>query len=193
MQTITKQINLYSFNELSDDIKQEVINNWRVNDEYFWSSENADSLNAFCDIFNIKINDYEYGYRNYINASFNLDDDVLNLSGLKLHKHLINNYYREIFKPKYYYKNSKKRLSKIQLKNDCVLTGYCIDNSILQPMYDFLKKPYNTDFESLLNDCLNSWLNACRYDYDFWNSAECIIDEIESNDYLFLDNGNIYS
>jgi hypothetical protein len=192
MQTITKHVNVYSFNELSDDIKQEVINNWRVNDEYFWDSENAGSLNAFCDIFNIKVKEYEYGYHNYINVSFNLDDDIMELSFLKLHKHLINNYYRDIFKPKYYYKNSKKRLSKIQLKNDCVLTGYCADNSILQPMYDFLKKPYNTDFERLLNDCLNNWLNSCRHDYDFWNSAECIIDEIESNDYQFLGNGNIY-
>ena len=193
MQTITKQINLYSFNELSDEIKQNVINNWRVNDEYYYGNENEDSLNAFCELFNIKVKDYDYGYRKYINVSFNLDNDVLNLRGLKLYKHLINNYYRDLFKPKYYYKNIKRRFSKIQVQNVCIMTGYCMDNSILEPIYDFLKKPYNTDFESLLNDCLNNWLIACENDYEYWNSAECIINEIESNDYQFLDNGNIYN
>lgn len=189
----TVNLNLYSFDELSESAQEKVISTWRDNDEYFWGSENSESLKAFCKIFAIKIKDYDYGYRNYINSSFNLSLDKLEFKNVLAYKYLWNNYKSDIFKPKYYYKNGKKRLSKIQLNNDFVLTGYYIDNEILAPIYDFLKKPDNSSIEDLLNDCLNNWLSACRKDYEYWNSAECIREEIKDNDYLFLTNGQLSS
>jgi hypothetical protein len=189
----TVNLNLYSFDELSENAQEKVISTWRDNDLYFWDSENTNSLNAFCKIFDIKIKDYEYGYRNYINSSFNLSLDILEFKNVLAYKYLWNNYKSDVFKPKYYYKNGKKRLSKIQLNNDCVLTGYYIDNEILAPIYDFLEKPDNSSIEDLLNDCLNNWLSACRKDYEYWNSAECIREEIKDNDYLFLANGQLSS
>lgn len=189
----TVNLNLYQFDELSEKAQEKVINSWRENDEYFWGDENAESLNAFCKIFAIKIKGYDYGYQNYISASFNLDYEIMELSGLKLHKYLVNNYLNDIYKPKYYFKNSKKRLSKIQKHNDCVLTGYYIDNEIMAALYDFIKKPDNSTLESLLNDCLNNWLIACRKDYEYWISAESIREDILSNDYLFLANGELAS
>lgn len=189
----TVNINVYDFEELPEAVQQNVISEWRNDDEYFWNSENEESLNAFCKIFDISIRNYEYGCHNYINASFNLDSEIMELSGLKLHKYLVNNYWRNIYKPKYYYRNGIKRLSKIQLQNDCILTGYYMDSELMAPLYDFIKKPNNIDFETLLNDCLNNWLSACRNDYDYWNSEESIREDILSNDYQFLINGEIYS
>lgn len=189
----TVNLNLYSFDELSENAQEKVISTWRDNDQYFWDSENTDSLNAFCKIFDIKIKDYEYGYRNYINSSFNLSLDILEFKNVVAYKYLWSNYKSDIFKPKQYYKNGKKRLSKIQLNNDFVLTGYYIDNEILAPIYDFLKKPDNSSIEDLLNDCLNNWLSAGRKDYEYWNSEECIREEIKDNDYLFLANGQLSS
>lgn len=191
MKTIS--INLYTFDELPESVQDKIIYNWRTDDEYFWSGENYDSLKAFCDIFRINIINYEYGYQNYINASTSLDDDILELSGIKLAKHLWNNYKNYLFKPKYYYRNGKMRNSKIQFDNDCILTGYYIDNEILGPIYDFLDKPDNRNFDELLEDCTQSWLSACRKDYDYWMSRECIIDDIKSNDYLFTANGELES
>jgi hypothetical protein len=191
METIN--MNVYDFEELPEAVQQKVIDEWRNDDEYFWNSENEDSLNAFCKIFDISIKNYEYGYHNYINASFNLDSDAIQFKNKLAARYLWNNYKRDIFKPKYYYKNGKKRLSKIQIHNDCVLTGYCMDNDILAPIYEFLNKPDNSSIEDLLNDCLNNWLSACQKDYEYWLSAECIREDILSNDYQFLINGEIYS
>jgi hypothetical protein len=189
----TVKLNLYSFDELNESAQEKVIATWRDNDEYFWGSENSESLEAFCKIFAIKIKDYDYGYRNYINSRFNLDLDILEFKNTLAYKYLWNNYKSDIFKSKYYYKNGKKRLSNIQLNDDCVLTGYYIDNEILAPIYDFLKKPDNSSIENLLNDCLNNWLSACRKDYEYWLSAESIREDIACNDYLFLANGQLAS
>ena len=73
----TINLKLYSFNELSKSAQDKIINSWRDNDNYFWNHENYNSLKSFCELFDIKIKDYEYGYRNYINASFNLDSNIL--------------------------------------------------------------------------------------------------------------------
>lgn len=187
----TIKINVYSFNELPADIQDKIILNWRNDEQYFWADENSDSLSAFAEMFRIKINNYDYGYRNYINAAFDLDSDLLELSGLQLSKFLWNNYKKRLFKPKYYYHNGKRRDSRILLHNDCVLTGYYMDNALLDPIYQFMNKPYNINFEDLLNNCLNEWLDYCRKDYEYWISRESIIEDINSNDYLFLENGEI--
>lgn len=189
----TVNLNLYSFDELNENAQEKVISTWRDKDDYFWGSGNSESLKAFCKIFNIKIKDYDYGYHNYVNSNFNLDLDILKFKNTLAYKYLWNNYKSDIFKPKYYYKNGKKRLSKIQLTNDCVLTGYYIDNEILAPIYAFLEKPDNSTIESLLTDCLNNWLSACRKDYEYWASAESIREDILCNDYLFLANGQLAS
>ena len=189
----TVNLNLYSFDELNESAQEKVIATWRDNEEYFWISENSESLEAFCKLFAIEIKDYDYGYRNYVNSSFNLSLDILEFKNTLAHKYLWNNYKHDIFKPKYYYKNGKARHSKIQLTNDCVLTGYYIDDQILAPIYDFLEKPDNSSIEDLLNDCLNNWIGACKKDYEYWLSAESIREEIACNDYIFLANGQLAS
>jgi hypothetical protein len=67
-----------------------------------------------------------------------------------------------------------------------------MDDDILSPLYAFLKKPYSTTFSDLLQECLENWLSAVCADYDYCNSREAIIEDIESNDYHFLENGDIY-
>jgi hypothetical protein len=187
------KLELFSFNELSEKAKEKIINSWRDNDEYFWGSENADSLNAFCDIFQIKINNYDYGYQNYINVSFNLESEVLDFCHFKAATWLSNNYLNKLRRPKTYYGKGygKKRNSKIFYDYDCTLTGYYIDNSLIMPLLDFINKPDNRSVENVLNDCLNSWLSACKEDYEHWLSSESIIEDIEANDYMFLINGEL--
>lgn len=187
-------ITLYSFNELSDNAKENIISTWRYNDEYFWSKENDESLKEFCNLFNINVTGYDYGYHNYINAKFNLDDNILELSSQRLATYIWNNYKNALYKGKYYSKYSKSRNSKIQLSpNDCSLTGYYIDQALIDPIIEFMSKPDGRSFERLLNDCLDNWLLMCKRDYDYWLSSESIIEDIEFNDYLFLANGNLAS
>ena len=189
----TINLKLYTFDELDESAKNKVIESWRENDEYFWNNENNESLKEFCELFNIKISDYDYGYRKYINASFNLDSEILELSGIRAAKWLYNNFKKSLFKPKTYYgKNyAKKRNSKIFIDSDCILTGYYIDNYLVAPIHEFINKPNNSSIENVLNDCLESWLSACKKDYDYWLSRESIIEDMNCNEYMFLENGKL--
>ena len=192
-----KSINLklYSFNELPENVQNRIVENWRNDDQYFWQDENYNSLKAFCNIFQIRIKDYDYGYRNYINAAIDIDDEILTLSGLRLAKYIWNNYKKHLFKGKYYSIHAngkyKTRHSRIMIESDCILTGYCIDHALIDPLLEFLNKPDNRDFERLLNDCLDNFIIMCSRDYNYWLSRECIVEDIDCNDYTFLINGEI--
>jgi hypothetical protein len=116
-------------------------------------------------------------------------------------KYIWNNYSDYIFKGKYYstkgYYDEKQqyhykyRHSNIILeKENCPLTGYYIDNEILQPLWDFLDKPNkNTTFHDLMEECLNNWISACNKDYENYYSMENFLEESKANEYEYLESG----
>ena len=206
----TIEITLYKFSELSDNAKQKAIEKWR-NDSYdsqpWFISECNESFEKFAKLFSIDWRniDYQEPYRN--EYSINLDDQIKYLSGQRLATYIWNNYRNDIFKRKYYslwskkdisYKHYKEgypvlktRYSKIQLENCCVLTGACYDDDLLTPIYDFLNKPTEIDFETLLNDCIYSLCHSISNEIDYHNSDDAITEEIENNEYDFLENGEM--
>ena len=65
-----------------------------------------------------------------------------------------------------------------------------MDNEILAPIFDFMRKPNNnTSFKDLLNDCFEAWVTACNNDIDSQNSDEYISENLESNDYEYTEDG----
>jgi len=189
----TKTYTVYKFNELTESAKQKAIDNYRNHDEYFWAGENEHTLKEFCNIFPVKVREFDYGYNKNIDFTYTADDNILQLKGLRLATYIHNNYGYKIFKKKYLaHIHKEARYSKIQKETDCVLTGYYIDNEILDPIYQFLKSPKeNVTFEDLLNDCLQSWLSACQKDYEATQEDEYIIEHLEANDYDFTIDGKI--
>lgn len=210
----TKTVTVYSFNELSDKAKERAVNDYFSGGfEYPYATENSDTLNKFCELFGIKCKNFEYGYHNYINLNLDMVDDcILELKGVRLLKYLMNNYYSDLFKPLYrkalktdnkHVNHSRIRVtelkngkilnsyySAIEKSTDCVLTGYCIDNDILEPVYRFIKKPSNyTTFQDMLHECGETWLKACREDYEYCSSIEAIGEDFEANEYEFDEHG----
>lgn len=202
----TVSINVFSFSELSEWAKQTAIENHR---EYLyengpaWQKENRETLEAFEAIFPIKAKDWEYGDRNYIN--YRLDtmdyDEISGLSGVRLLKYLVNNYWNYLYKGKFYstdgrYENGKytykSRHSKCQFECCCPLTGHCLDYDILEPIMNFMKKPDSTTFEQLLYECLQSLVYACSRDWEDEISDERIAESIEANEYRFTEDGQLY-
>jgi hypothetical protein len=213
----TRTITIYSVDELSDQAQQKAHENFLSSEDfYFWGDENEQTLKAFCDIFPVTIKECEYGYRNFINFSLNTGDEYqekcfYDITGIRLLKYIYNNYGGYLFKPKYlgsidkhvkhpcFHNKTAKIINKeysvyysrIQKENCCVLTGYCIDDDILQPLYDFLKKPDKTStFEDLMKNCLDSWISACNADYEATQTLEYFIDHAQANDYEFDIDGN---
>jgi len=206
----TIEIKIYSFSELSEDAKEKAINNYRNSDyDNFYAEELTDSVKAFLELFNIEI----YNRYSHFKLS-NIDASILELQGIRLYKWLINNYYSDLFKPKYIksinreiysralickvktgHKGNKytQIYSKLNVSNDCILTGVCYDNDILKPIYDFLSRPdKSTTYEDLMQDVENAVTKAYQDIEDWINSDEYIIENIESNDYEFTEDGKRY-
>lgn len=214
MRTETIEKTYYKFDELSGDAKERAIEKFREfnSQDMPWQDENRGSLEAFEKVFPIKITDWEYGNRNYINFKMQVDhDEIEELTGFRLSAYLWNNYRKQIFKGKYYstpgaytnvktdgkgnvihYKyHYKSRYSKIILDTCCVLTGFHMDDILLKEIYGYIDHPDRRTFEELLSDCLHNWIKACNDEIEYQNSEEAIKETIEANDYEFNAEGNL--
>jgi len=165
MRTIRTKI--YKFDELTEDAKSNAIRHYQNNilSFDFIYSDAEKTVDAFCNAFNVKS-----GSRSWLDCNTsNIDDDILNLNGLRLRKYILNNFGDTLFKRKYLkhgelaatkksYHRMKKQIeitnncpnkgkvsvsyySNIQKESkNCNLTGMCYDDDMLQPIYDFLEK-----------------------------------------------------
>lgn len=211
----TIQQTIYTFTELNESAKKRAISAHRERnqeDNFFIEDANK-TLKKFCEIFGVNIRNFDYmePYRN--NYSLSFEDSILNLSGVRLSTYIWNNYKRDIFKGKYYGKLTHthkdgtkievsklhpagmrhvKKYSKCILEHSCVLTGVCYDESILQSIYDFLSKPgTHTTFEDLIENCFLSLCKDVESEYVARNTDEFISEEIEANEYEFLEDGEM--
>jgi hypothetical protein len=191
MRTETITRTLYSINELSEDAQQKAHEAWAAAADYPWAEDNRRSLEAFCKIFPVNAKSWEYGYRDSITGRYERieSQEVADLTGFRLQRYVFNNYYHQITEPKIYYRNGKKRRSRI-FKQPTELTGYCIDYDITAPIFEFLRsrKPSGT-LEDLLNDCLNAWLSAVSKDYEACFSFEYFKDHAKANKYEYDEDG----
>lgn len=85
-------------------------------------------------------------------------------------------------------------------ENSCVLTGFCYDHSILDPIYELIQYPeYKRDYfsymdlETLFNDCFEKLEKDLDEEVQYRNSDEFIIEEIEANEYQFLASGKVFN
>lgn len=193
-------VKLYQLEELNEDVQKKVIENWR-NDDYFDATDEERTLEVFKNITGIRVR-YEYdSYNGWINFTSDIDDDIIELSGIRLMKYVVNNFFDDIHKGKYFSTSRiennkyvvKSRHSRIIFSRDCPLTGVCFDIDILEPMYDVLDGKHvdnvNFTFNDMIEECLENWLKSAIAQYEYWLSEECIREEIEANGYYFTENG----
>ena len=183
----TIRIKIYEFNELSEAAKQTAIENYKNNNLSFdWIYSDAEkTVKAFCDAFNV-----ETGRNSWLDCNTsNIEEDILNLTGLRLRKYLLNNFGSTLYKRKYLkhgeladsfkpYHRMKKQTEittncpnkgKISVSyysnifveaNNCNLTGMCYDCDMMQPIYDFLE--LRTFDSTNFEDLLNSCFDAMK-------------------------------
>jgi len=211
----TIEINMLTISELTERAKEAAYQNWLKTAEYFWEDENRNSLAKFADIFPVSVSDWRISgeYRDYIAWHFTGDESIKKLSGFRLARYIWNNYFHDIFKGKYYGKlvytfkdgtpipiskehpagcRHVKRYSNASFETSCVLTGYCIDDNILDPIYEFLKKPDpKTTFSGLMKTCLQAWLKAVSKDYKFCHTLEYFAEAADANGWEFTEEGEI--
>lgn len=108
MKTVT--IELYKFDELSDDAKEKAREWYKTNLDYPWLQESIGSIKAFCDHFGVSVKGYEIGafWPSYLTT----DATNSNFSGVKLKS----------------------------IDRDYMPTGYCLDCALWQTFYDEFKR-----------------------------------------------------
>lgn len=192
MRTITEKI--YTLSELSDKARERAYRKWLDNYDYPFAYDNRSVLRDFSDIFNLRVDHWEYDTSTY-NYRFSTDNsgEVDELKGERLYKYIMNNFWSKLYLPKIFYKSyEKRRKSKVFFDNECVLTGYYLDDIILKPIYDFLEKPTDKTYYDLMDDCLDGFFKACRDDYETCCSEENFADESEANEWEYRQNGDKY-
>lgn len=191
-----KNLELFTFNELSDNAKAKALNDFNYSEynfDYIYDDAN-NTLKVFKDTF------------------YNNDSNINELEGLRLYKYIINNYYDILFKPKFIgslkkdapvyhkqikitkYKNgniSNFYYSKVLKINSCVLTGVCYDDDILKPIYEFLKSPYNINFNKLISYCIDNLEKSIQNEIDYNYTDESKAEYLNENDYYFTVDGKM--
>ena len=213
----TIQVNILTFEELTEEAKRTAINQYRVQgpDASHIYDEAHDSVKEFNKIFGTK-----EGNRSWLDVdTSHIDDDVLELSGVRLRTYILNNFGSDIFRPKYLKhgilrkeKPTHHRMRKAKILNtgpnkglymvsyysnintscECPLTGVCYDHSLLNPFLKFIAKPDKSTFEDLITDAFHELKKDLEDEEDSMNTDEYIIEQIEANDYEFTETGERY-
>lgn len=211
----TIRTKIYKFNEFSKAAQEKAID-WWLSDPYAFQyvyDEASESLDAFCKIFDIDKNVFDYDEPHRNKYSFGLSDTILDLFGQRLATYIWNNYKGSLYKGKYFgklvgtFKDGSPipiskdhpaglrhvlRYSKCLLEESCPLTGTCYDQDILQPMYDFMRKPDNRNFKDILEDCFYSLSDSVRDEIRGASKPAFVAETILTNEYEFLKDGTKY-
>ena len=199
----TKQ-NIYKFDELSDKVKTKVLDRFR---------DKVD-VTYICN----EVGDTRYTFKDMVKG-FEPNEDI---KGLRLRTYILNNFYNETFKPKYYSVNFErdrpikhnriessysKHLTRYrfsyysgcQVEYSCPLTGVTWDFDVLQPIMDLIaykaeqrKELNDLNWDTLIRKCLESLSNAEDSEIEYQYSDEAVTEFIKSMDYEFYENGDVY-
>jgi hypothetical protein len=195
MRTVTKTYEVFPIAELAPEALHNAYKNWLENKEYAWADENRDTLNAFCSLFNVNCTRWEYDVDTH-NYRFSIghSETVEELKGQRLAVYITNNYWSSLFPPKQYWSKGKSRKSHILTDNSCVLTGYYMDDDILEAVYDFMETPdENINFLKLVEMSLDKFFAACSEDVAGGQSEESFRYESELNNWEYLTNGKLFN
>lgn len=179
----TVSTEVFKYEELSDRAKEAARNWYRsCGDCYHWGDDNLSSLEAFADWFGLNIRDYSLGGSdnrdNHVKWELKYDDNWQDIKNVRLWKYLMNNPH---MMP--------------DLSGNCPFTGYCMDESLLDPIRTFMQRPESrTDvtWKDLLERCIDSFVKAYRDDVDYTYSDEAVEESIIANEYEFTESGNHY-
>lgn len=193
----TQTIEVYSFNELSDDAKEHARDKYREkNYEIDWQIELFQSLMAVYKAANIKVKDYSLGLNSYSYMKLDMDDNVKDLEGSRALAWLENNlFYKLRITRAEYLKNRKAYFGygkhyRIGCVKACPLTGVCFDVDFLDDLQNSVKN--GMCLGDAFKGLADTYVKLLQSEYDAQNSDEYIDEHLEINGYEFTEDGNFY-
>ena len=198
MKMKTATINIYEFSELSEQAQEQARYSFISNGGYSWAGGQVDSLKAFCEHFNLNLDDYSYGNSscrdNFVRVSVK-NEDIAELSNAELLACLNDSGFLIVPGTKWSDKqkaiiNTGKKVS--LLGGQCPFTGVCHDEDLLDDLRSFVKSTDDRTYQELMQDCADTWLKSVIEECDYQESMEYFKEIAEANDYQFTEDGSIH-
>ena len=185
-----KTVEIFTYNELSEDAKEKAYQNWLNKDrEFFYRDEYMETIHKGLDHFGFNLTNWSFEYWNasnaYIKITSSHDEEIEELFGHGLAGYLIV-HYSDIWS-----RYGKKYVNLFN-DNDCTLTGVCHDNSFIQIINDFIKNPTNISFLELMKKATMEVFSDMQKEYEYCESKEYFEQEAEANEYQYFINGREY-
>lgn len=178
----TRTIKVYPFSELADAAKERATEQARVNMGYSWEREAWASMEALAAHFGAKIEDYSFDYFDGCGPS-RLGFQFTDGEGV------------EALKPA----EILRRLKKLGTYNkrtgrgngDCVLTGYCQDESAIDG-FRLAWRAGERDLSKLLRAAFRSWLKECQSDAEY-QYGEGFAETSDANGWKYTEDGKLWT
>lgn len=125
----TVQIDVFTFDELSEEAKEKAREWWRADCGFAWSDESRGSIEAFCDHFDVRLKNWEVCP--YSSPIYSTDAENRHFRGLRLS----------------------------QVDRDAMPTGYCLDATLWITFHDQFKKTGDAKgaFDAALWEAFKAW------------------------------------
>lgn len=215
------KIKLYRFDELEEKIQDIIIAERQYHNDFaeVYYSDWEGTLEEFEKLMGIKVKNWEvsgcgynyrveYGISAYPDGYYH-DVDGEEITGKYLWRYIMNNVWDDMFPRKKFYlfdagydrekqRWNKQRTSKVirRMWDDCHLTGMCYDYDILQPIAEYMSKPYKEDYtlDDLVHECLDSFFSSWQKEIEWYNSYEGVKEMLtEYDDNEYYENGKVFN
>lgn len=189
-------VNLYSFDELSEEAQRRAWMNYAENiSDFGWSEDYRATLEAFENAFDVTVSNWHVD-ENGFGFKFYHHRENETFEWIRFAAWVWNNYGDKILTGKYYGKISNgrhiKRYSRATVEHTCSLTGFCADLDIMAPMIRCIhyKEAFFT-YDQLIGACLESFFEAWRADMEYQTSLEAFEERCTANEWEFYESGEM--
>lgn len=173
--TITRTV--YTFDELSDSAKETARQWYREGLDYSFAEDNVDSLKKWAEWMGVDITDYSLAGSDNRNNQVRWDINSRQFDGLRgvrLWKYLNNQFIMP------------------DLSGNCPFTGYCFDESLLDTLRAFMRRPWDATYRTLIKESIDKFIRDYAADVDNCYTDESVDEAMDANEYEFYEDGSKY-
>lgn len=196
MKTITTTTNYYTIEELKEVNPQGYENaydNYVEHESkygYAWYNEAIASVETFLELFECKLINMTFG--SVYQDDYKYANNCLWLFNDKEEEHQYLDLYEikgDLLKS--YLQNAHGNT--IENYDECQLTGYCLDYTLLEPLHDYLNggEHQECSLQDLIEMGLSNALNEIDGNYEYQLSYEAFEENSMANDYYYDIDGNL--
>lgn len=177
METLTLNLNVYKFSELSPEAKDRA-RIWHEScGDWGRDSELMDSIRALADTFGGKVKDWSIDWANSTGPS-SMEFDMPEMSASEI---------RAILRKLGGY-NRRTLLG----DGDCKLTGVCYDEDAIDGFRIAFIRGKVRDLNALMQAAFETWIKAAWANYEYDYGDEGLSETSDANDWRYLESGKFY-